>query len=294
MLARLQQRITFGLLAFCLAWAAVAAATGHGAWMGGGVLVVVGGYLAFMALEFVVMRSVHGTDPAPVPTVPQMVRAWWGEVTTSPRVFCWWQPFLAHRFPDQLAGQGRGLVLVHGFVCNRAFWTPWFEPLAARRVPFVAVSLEPVFGAIPAYADAVESAVARLTEATGLAPVIVAHSMGGLVVRTWLAGTDAARVHHVVTIGTPHRGTWAARFGTSPNTLDMRPDSPLQQHLAAHEPADVRARFTCFYSHCDNIVYPPSTATLPGAHNRHVPAVAHVHLVNHPDVFDAVMLRRAT
>lgn len=293
MLARLQQRITLGLLAFSVAWAVVAATSGHPGWMPVGGLAVVGGYLAFMALEFVLMRCVHGADPAPVPSIAQMVRAWWGEVTTSPRVFCWAQPFRAQRFPDALTGQGRGLVLVHGFVCNRGFWNPWMPQLAAQGVPFVAVSLEPVFGAIPEYVDTVEAAVARLTASTGLAPVIVAHSMGGLVVRSWLAGTDPARAHHVVTIGTPHRGTWAARFGSSPNTLDMRPDSPLQQRLAACETPDVRARFTCFYSHCDNIVFPPSTGTLVGADNRHVPAVAHVHLVNHPAVLAEALRRRA-
>jgi hypothetical protein len=50
------------------------------------------------------------------------------------------------------------------------------------------------------------------------------------------------------------------------------------QTLAPRETAARRARFTCFYSHCDNIVFPPSTATLPGADNRHVPGHAHVHL----------------
>jgi hypothetical protein len=53
------------------------------------------------------------------------------------------------------------------------------------------------------------------------------------------------------------------------------------------------ARFTCFYSHCDNIVFPPSTATLPGADNRHVPGSAHVHLAAQPEVFEAVWSRLA-
>ena len=36
------------------------------------------------------------------------------------------------------------------------------------------------------------------------------------------------------------------------------------------------ANFTCWYSNCDNIVVPTSTAMLPGADNRLVTAQGHV------------------
>jgi hypothetical protein len=36
--------------------------------------------------------------------------------------------------------------------------------------------------------------------------------------------------------------------------------------------------FTCWYSNCDNIVMPPSTATLSGADNRLLAGAAHVDL----------------
>lgn len=291
MLARLQRAITFSLVAIAALGALAAFAAGHPAWAPLAAALIVGGYLAFMALEFVLMAAVHGADPTPKPTVPQLLRAWWGEVTTSPRVFCWQQPFRADAEPDHTptGARRRGVVLVHGFVCNRGFWNRWMPRLRAADVPFVAVNLEPVFGALSGYVAAVEHAVARLEAATGVAPVVVGHSMGGLVTRAWLAGTHAARVHHVVTIGTPHGGTWAARFSRSANALDMRVGSPFQQNLIAHEPPPVRARFTCFFSNCDNIVYPPTAATLAGADNRHVPGAAHVHLADHPAVFDAVM-----
>ena len=45
-----------------------------------------------------------------------------------------------------------------------------------------------------------------------------------------------------------------------------------------------RGKFTCWYTNCDNIVFPASTATMPGADNRLVRGVAHVELAFHPQV----------
>jgi triacylglycerol lipase len=172
------------------------------------------------------------------------------------------------------------VVLIHGFVCNRGLWTPWLEQLKAQGHCFVAVNLEPVFGSIDDYAPIIERAVQQVVAATGLPPVLVCHSMGGLAARAWLRtvppGDEAQRVHHIITIGTPHRGTWLGRFSHVRNGQQMRLNGPWVADLAqrAHE----RVPFTCWYSNCDNIVFPASTGTLPGADNRHVPGVAHVDL----------------
>jgi len=287
MIARLQRFVTLGLLAFVSGWAALAIVLGHGRWAWGGAALVVGGYLLIMAFEMVLAAWVHGDDPAPRPTFGQRLRAWFGEVTTSPRVFCWSQPFRSTVQPDWLPADAaaRGVVLVHGFVCNRGFWNDWMPRLAARGIPHVAVDLEPAFCPITTYAEVVGAAVRRVHAATGHEPVIVAHSMGGLAVRAWLA-SGGRGVHRVITIASPHHGTWAARFSATDNAGDMRQDSGLLGLLAAAETPELLARFTCFYSHCDNIVFPPSTATLDGADNRHVPAMAHVHLAGHPAVFE--------
>ncbi|MBE0549937.1 MAG: alpha/beta hydrolase, partial [Rubrivivax sp.] len=165
-----------------------------------------------------------------------------------------------------------------------------------QGVPFAAVNLEPVFGSVDDYIATVEQAVQQLERCTGMPPVIVAHSMGGLAVRRWLAEAGEAgeaRVHHVVTIATPHRGTWLARWSLSLNMREMRIDSPWQRLLRTREPAQRPAKFTCFYGHCDNIVFPPASATLPGADNRHLPGVAHVDMVDHPAPWLEVQRRLA-
>jgi pimeloyl-ACP methyl ester carboxylesterase len=291
MLARLQRFITLGLLLAALLWAAWFIHIDRPGWAGAGVALILFGYALFLGLEFVFLYFVHGDDPSPRATALQLLHAWIGEVLTAPQVFCWRQPFRSNRVPDHVPdkSQHRGVVLVHGFVCNRGFWNPWMERLLQRGTPFIAVNLEPVFGSINHYADIIEQAVARLEAATGQAPVLVGHSMGGLAIRAWAAAHGGeARAHRIITIGSPHRGTWLGRFSTTANGHEMRLASPWQVALGARESATLSQRFICFYSHCDNIVFPASTATLPGADNRHVPGVAHVDLVNQPVVFEAL------
>jgi hypothetical protein len=52
---------------------------------------------------------------------------------------------------------------------------------------------------------------------------------------------------------------------------------------------DRHALFTCWYSNTDNIVFPVSTATLPGADNRLVRGAAHVQMVFLPQIMDATL-----
>jgi len=111
--------------------------------------------------------------------------------------------------------------------------------------------------------------------------------------RWWVEQGDDTRVHHAVTIGTPHHGTWLARLSLSRNVRQMRLQSGWLQTLAVREPAGRARRMTCFYGHCDNIVFPPASATLPGADNRHLTEVAHVHMVDHPAPWQAVQDRLA-
>jgi triacylglycerol esterase/lipase EstA (alpha/beta hydrolase family) len=113
--------------------------------------------------------------------------------------------------------------------------------------------------------------------------MLVCHSMGGLAARAWLcAKSGSGRVHRVVTIGTPHQGTWLGRFSRLSNGRQMRLESEWLRCLYAAHPHDVP--FTCWYSNCDNVVFPASTATLPGADNRLVRGMAHVHLAFQPEV----------
>jgi triacylglycerol esterase/lipase EstA (alpha/beta hydrolase family) len=290
MLARLLQMVTITLVLAATAWLcrwwtdsrAIAFA---------GFAAIALCYSAFLGAEFIALRFLNRHDPAPRAGAGQLIRAWWGETLAAPRVFCWRQPFRASAVPDHLPANGRrGVVFVHGFICNRGFWTPWLKRLCEEDRAFVAVSLEPVFGSIDGHAAMVDDAVRRVSAATGQPPVLICHSMGGLVVRAWLRASDGERrVHRVITLGTPHGGTWLGQFSRMTNGRQMRLGSSWLRELAQTETPQRRALFTCWYSNCDNIVFPTSTAALEGADNRLVTGLAHVQMAFNAEVMHAVL-----
>jgi triacylglycerol lipase len=94
-------------------------------------------------------------------------------------------------------------------------------------------------------------------------------------------------VHHIITIGSPHHGTWLARFSHLTNGREMRRQGFWLQLLQRDEATRTLPPFTCWYSNCDNIVFPPSTAMLLGAENRLLTGAAHVDLAFRTEVMQA-------
>jgi triacylglycerol lipase len=295
MLARLQRWIVCLVLVGSAAGFAVALAYGREGLAVGWAAMVLGAHPACLAIEFMMLPWLNRSQPPPHARTPVIFRAWIAEVLTATRIFGWEQPWRSNAEPDHLpaaSGPRRGVVLVHGFFCNRGMWNDWMRALRAEATPFIAVNLEPVFGAIDSYAHTIDTAVTALERATGRPPLLVGHSMGGIAIRAWLRRRgSAARIHHVITIASPHRGTWLARFAFVSNARQMRLRSEWLERLAAGESAALRARLTCFYSNADNIVAPHDSAMLPGADNRLVEGKAHVCLSFADEVFDEVRRR---
>lgn len=307
MLARLQRAICAALLVLATALAYRLWPLGP-FWAVAGFFGVVFFYVVVFAVEFSLLNLINRACSVPLATPAQLLQAALRETVVAFQTFGWRQPFRANRIADHLptlaAGQTgpRGVVLVHGFVCNRGFWNPWLPLLRERGHAFVAVNLEPVFGSIDGYLPHIDTAVQRVRQATGQPPLLVCHSMGGLVARAWLrarAGAAAVpegalAIAEVVTLGSPHHGTWFARFGHGTNSRQMRLNSRWLTELALSETAARRARFTCWYSNADNIVAPPSTATLADADNRLITGAGHVDLAHRPVVWHDVLARLAS
>ncbi|RZS78833.1 esterase/lipase family protein [Pigmentiphaga kullae] len=172
-----------------------------------------------------------------------------------------------HRWPIRMPARARGAVLlVHGYGCNRGIWRDFDTWLAARGWIVAALDLEPPRADIDGFGAQVAAEAAALALRTGHPRVtVIAHSMGGLATRAALRMAPGAPIGHVITLGTPHRGTWHARFGRGECAAQMLPDSPWLCDLQTAETPAVASRCICIASHHDNIVCPVDRALLPGA-----------------------------
>ncbi|MEP6503603.1 MAG: alpha/beta fold hydrolase [Betaproteobacteria bacterium] len=270
-----------------------------GVWVGLYLLVL--GHPTVLALELVLARCIARRSGAPSARWRDLLRAWLGEWAASTVIFGWRLPWRANAIEDHLPKTSRGLrgvVFIHGYICNRGVWNPWLARLQKLDRAFVAVTLEPVFGSIDDYAPAVERAVRRVEAATGLAPVIVAHSMGGVVARAWLrtrvqrtrsdGQQEAARI---ITIATPHRGAWMARLARTVNGREMRIGGPWMTRLVDSEPPTLGGLFTCWWSECDQIVFPQPTGVLAGSEAKQLRGVGHIALTEREEIWKEVRRR---
>lgn len=126
-------------------------------------------------------------------------------------------------------------------------------------------------------AAALAELVREVVRVTGEPKVdLVAHSLGGVIVRLALVDHELAPyVRAALTLGSPHRGTYPARYASTRTTLDLRPDSPLVQRLAtAGWPAGVRG--VSFWSRNDIVVLPPESAALEGTEQIEVTPFTHL------------------
>lgn len=174
------------------------------------------------------------------------------------------------------------VLLVHGLACNGGVW--WMLGRRLRDAGFTcvhSVDLEPLDADIDQLASALAQQVARLQQAyRGERLTIIAHSMGGLVVRAMLGLPGTGPIHHLITVATPHGGAGLARVLDWPCVRQMRANSEWLSRLNART---VESRTgpltTCFYSNDDNLVAPATSATLPGAALVEVSGLGHFGLL---------------
>ena len=128
-LARLEQVLVCCIVAAALGWTWLQ--WRHSPWLAAmGAIAILFSYALLIAVQCALLWSQRRGDPALRPTLVELVRAWWGEIGQVPRVFFWRQPFRWRAVPDELGPHTfgkRGVVFVHGFICNRGFWTPWMR-----------------------------------------------------------------------------------------------------------------------------------------------------------------------
>jgi len=174
----------------------------------------------------------------------------------------------------------RPVLFVHGLAGYRGNFFPmrtWLGLHGRSRTYSVGLG----GSTIPEMAKELSEYVAQIVRVNELPYAgqidVVAHSMGGLVSRLALRETDTARrVHTLVTLGTPHGGTHAARFTGGPLMAGLRHDSGLMARLDTDRPWRRGTRLVCFWSASDPLMQPFDTAQMPGADNRETPQFSHL------------------
>ena len=154
-------------------------------------------------------------------------------------------------------GNGEPVVLVPGFLGSDRYLTEMH--LWLRRIGY-----KPYFSGIGRNVDCPELLTQRLLVTiqqahaeTHMPVTIIGHSMGGVVARYYVQvlGGDA-RVHTLVTLGSPHGGTYPARLVPHPLARQLRPGSEIIRELSGPAPG-CSTRFVAFWSDVPVGTLPP-------------------------------------
>jgi len=190
------------------------------------------------------------------------------------------------------AATGPAVLCVHGFHMNGTCTWGIRRRLARLGRATAAVFLGLPYRRAAAYGPPLARALEALAAAApGSRIDVVAHSMGGLVLRDVLGRRpDLARaVRRIVTLGTPHHGTallsWF-RFG--PVYEAMRLGSLYLEHLPGFVASAPDAEVWTFASAHDLVVYPLESAHLAEARQVNFEGIGHLGLLTDPRVLDRI------
>jgi len=279
----------FGLYGW---WVAGATAAGAAAWP-----FVLALPLVYLAVPFVLVLVWFALAHAWRAERPTEVRLTWREgarlfadefatvAGSAPRMiaYCWLMPDPAPRRADL------PILLVHGVLCNAGVWHRFARWLRARGVgPVYAISYGPPLASIDWFAQQVAHKVDAILAATGARRVVVvAHSMGGLVMRAYLRDQGGAKIARLVTIGTPHEGSMHAWMAMGACLAQLRPGNAWLAALGP-PPADAPPIVSLWSWH-DSMVAPQTSSRIAFGENVELAGVAHNALLRDPAVFERLL-----
>jgi predicted alpha/beta hydrolase family esterase len=182
---------------------------------------------------------------------------------------------LFHTRSERGTGPATGLVVLmqHGYVNNGAVWFFTARALEAQGYRVFTMD-QPAFAPIDAMGDRLAARIDEVLAATGASQLtLVAHSMGGLVCRAYLRGHGDTKIARLITMGSPHHGTFHAHLASGPNGAQMRPGNAWLMTL---NKIRVNVPFSSIYSLHDTIISPQDSSVMAEANNVQMLAVGHV------------------
>jgi triacylglycerol esterase/lipase EstA (alpha/beta hydrolase family) len=205
-----------------------------------------------------------------------------------------WPLMVLHRLlirEPEPAPAKRPVILVHGVLVNDGVWLSLRRFLLRHGVaPVYTLNYGPPLEGIEWFAQQLHARIEKVRTATGAERVVlVAQSMGGLVVRAYLRRFGNARVALLVTIGTPHHGSMLAYSFPGTCLAQMHPDNAWLVELNRNEAAPAPVPITSIWSRHDSMVLPQASSVLACADNIALTGVAHNALVSDDRVLQLVV-----
>jgi len=184
-------------------------------------------------------------------------------------------------------------ILVPGFGDQESSLRGLEEYLSRRVGPTRTLSPQPSDGTVE-----IEALAQRLAEQIDqiIAPTdpfnLIGFSMGGLISRYYLQHLAArGRVERLITIASPHQGTWSAYLFNVPAALQMRPGSQFLQRLNRDLTPLQAVAFSSLWSPFDLTIVPATSSWLPVGEIVPIASPFHRTMVLDPQVLRAVSVR---
>lgn len=214
-------------------------------------------------------------SPAPSLGVMRRLRIMIGEYFAFLLTFLLVIPFERLWMPPDLLTPGkRTLLLVHGYGCSRGVWWLLRRRLEAAGHTVATVSLAPPYTSMGKLVPQLNQRIEEVCAATGSKKLtLIAHSMGGLICRSYLARHGTQRVNCLITLATPHAGSLLSKIGLGQNSREMTPGSLWLRDMATEK---ISIPVISLRNAYDNYVMPQDNQRLPGASDIELPPVGHI------------------
>jgi triacylglycerol lipase len=126
-------------------------------------------------------------------------------------------------------------------------------------------------------ATLIQQKVNAILAATGATKVdIITHSMGPLSARYYVKNLDGdGKVDALVSLGGANHGTSFANFCFDVSCVEMRPGSTFLTNLNSVDETPGSPRYATWWSDCDEVINPNSSALLSGAINTQTACIWH-------------------
>lgn len=218
-------------------------------------------------------------SPAPKLSTGQTIGMMVGEYLAFILTFILVIPFERLWMPaDRLRPSKQPIILIHGYGCSRGVWWKIRRELEAAGHTVASVSLVPPYASIGKLVPQLAQRIDQVCKATGAQQVIlVGHSMGGLVSRSYLARHGIAQVAKLITIASPHQGSKLSRVGfVGQSSREMEPGSMWLRDLASES---VKVPMVSIRTPHDNFVMPQDNQRLPEAEDLELAGIGHLALL---------------